>query len=130
MVELPDVGSKFPPELSGGMQKRVALARAISMRPRYIMYDEPTSGLDPETSNTIDLMIQNLTDRLKVTSVVVTHDMHSVLSIADRAAFVNEGVIWWSGTIEELHKCEDRVVVDFVSANEYQIGTRKPVNSN
>ena len=125
MVELPEVGSKFPPELSGGMQKRVALARAISMRPRYIMYDEPTSGLDPETSNTIDELIKNLAERLSVTSVVVTHDMHSVLSIADRAAFVNKGTIWWSGTIDELHECEDQVVVDFVRANEYQIGRRR-----
>lgn len=122
MVELPLVGPKFPPELSGGMQKRVALARAIAMRPRYIMYDEPTSGLDPETSNTIDELIKSLTVKLSVTSVVVTHDMHSVLSIADRAAFVNEGIIWWSGTIDELHRCEDPVLADFVRANEYQIG--------
>jgi phospholipid/cholesterol/gamma-HCH transport system ATP-binding protein len=93
------------------------------------MYDEPTSGLDPETSNTIDLLIQNLTDRLKVTSVVVTHDMHSVLSIADRAAFVNDGVIWWTGTISELHECDDKVVTDFVRANEYQIGTPKAINN-
>ena len=108
------------------MQKRVALARAISMQPRYIMYDEPTSGLDPETSNTIDALINNLTDRLKVTSVVVTHDMHSVLSIADRAAFVHQGTIWWTGTIDELHDCTDPVLVDFVRANEYQIGRHVP----
>ncbi len=129
MVELPKVGVKFPPQLSGGMRKRVALARAIAMRPRYIMYDEPTSGLDPETSNTIDQLIQNLTDRLKVTSIVVTHDMHSVLSIADRAAFVNEGIIWWTGTIDELHRCEDKVVTDFVRANEYQIGNVDPIRN-
>lgn len=122
MVELTDVGPKFPSELSGGMRKRVALARAIAMRPRYIMYDEPTSGLDPETSNTIDELIRNLATRLRVTSVVVTHDMHSVLSIADRAAFVNEGRIWWSGTIPELHLCTDPVLCDFIRANEYQIG--------
>ncbi len=122
MVELPDVGPKMPPELSGGMQKRVALARAIAMRPRYIMYDEPTSGLDPETSNTIDQLIKSLTDKLRVTSVVVTHDMHSVLTIADRAAFINEGVIWWIGTIPELHACTDKTLCDFVRANEYQIG--------
>ena len=123
MVELPDVGPKFPPELSGGMQKRVALARAIAMRPRYIMYDEPTSGLDPETSNTIDELIKSLSVRLNVTSVVVTHDMHSVLTIADRAAFINEGTVWWVGTIPELHACTDRTLCDFVRANEYQIGT-------
>ncbi|NND72166.1 MAG: ABC transporter ATP-binding protein [Rhodothermales bacterium] len=122
MVELPDVGTKLPSELSGGMQKRVALARAISMNPRYIMYDEPTSGLDPETSNTIDALINNLADRLNVTSVVVTHDMHSVLSIADRAAFIHNGTIWWVGTIDELHTCTDPVLIGFVKANEYQIG--------
>lgn len=122
MVELPDVGHKFPPELSGGMRKRVALARAISMSPRYIMYDEPTSGLDPETSNTIDDLIKSLASRLQVTSVVVTHDMHSVLSIADRAALVHDGVLHWTGTVEEIHLCEDPIVTDFVKANEYQIG--------
>jgi phospholipid/cholesterol/gamma-HCH transport system ATP-binding protein len=126
MVELPEVAEKFPPELSGGMQKRVALARAIALRPRYIMYDEPTSGLDPETSNTIDDLIRSLATRLKVTSVVVTHDMHSVLSIADRAAFVNDGVIWWSGSIDELHRCTDPVLGDFIRANEYQIGLSEP----
>jgi phospholipid/cholesterol/gamma-HCH transport system ATP-binding protein len=122
MVELANVGPKLPSDLSGGMRKRVALARAIAMRPRYIMYDEPTSGLDPETSNTIDELIKNLATRLKVTSVVVTHDMHSVLSIADRAAFVNAGLIWWVGTIPELHTCTDEKLSDFVRANEYQIG--------
>lgn len=122
MVELPDVGPKFPPELSGGMQKRVALARAIAMRPRYIMYDEPTSGLDPETSNVIDQMIKSLAVRLNVTSVVVTHDMHSVLTTADRVAFINEGRIWWVGSIPDLHVCADDTLINFVRANEYQIG--------
>lgn len=126
MVHLGEVGDKFPPELSGGMRKRVALARAIALRPRYIMYDEPTSGLDPETSNTIDELIKSLTDRLSVTSVVVTHDMHSVLTIADRAAFINEGIIWWIGTIDELHATSDTRVLDFVRANQYQIG--RPVH--
>lgn len=122
MVELPDVGPKFPSELSGGMRKRVALARAIAMHPRYIMYDEPTSGLDPETSNTIDELIKSLAERLHVTSVVVTHDMHSVLTIADRAAFIHDGRIWWIGTIPELHASTDQTLIGFVKANEYQIG--------
>ncbi|GIV59501.1 MAG: hypothetical protein KatS3mg043_0590 [Rhodothermaceae bacterium] len=76
MVQLPDVGSKMPAELSGGMRKRVALARAVALRPRYVIYDEPTSGLDPETSNTIDELIKSLTDQLHMTNIVVTHDMH------------------------------------------------------
>ena len=124
MVNLPDVGPKLPSELSGGMKKRVALARAVSLRPRYIIYDEPTSGLDPETSNTIDELISNLAEQLNVTSIVVTHDMHSVLSIADRAAFIHQGYMRWVGTIDELHASTDDVLCSFVKANEYQIGVR------
>lgn len=124
MVQLEDIGPKRPSELSGGMQKRVALARAIALRPRYIIYDEPTSGLDPETSNTIDALINSLANMLNVTSIVITHDMHSVLSIADRAAFVYRGELRWVGTLEELHSSEDGVLLDFVRANEYQIGPR------
>ncbi len=122
MVELHDVGPQMPAELSGGMKKRVALARAIALRPRYILYDEPTSGLDPETSNTIDVLIKGLADQLTVTSIVITHDMHSVLSIADRAAFIHAGRIHWVGTLQELHTSQDKVLCDFVKANEYQIG--------
>ncbi len=122
MVELVDVGSKMPAELSGGMKKRVALARAVALKPRYILYDEPTSGLDPETSNTIDVLIKGLADQLNVTSIVITHDMHSVLSIADRAAFIHAGRMHWVGSIQDLHTSEDRILNDFVRANEYQIG--------
>jgi phospholipid/cholesterol/gamma-HCH transport system ATP-binding protein len=122
MVQLSDVGPKRPSELSGGMQKRVALARAIALEPQYIIYDEPTSGLDPETSNAIDDLIRSLADQLNVTSIVVTHDMHSVLSIADRAAFIYRGEMRWVGTIDEMHHATDTVLMDFVRANEYQIG--------
>lgn len=122
LVELPDIGTKNPSELSGGMQKRVALARAIALEPRYIIYDEPTSGLDPETSNTIDALIKHLADELNATSVVVTHDMHSVLAIADRAAFIHQGRLHWVGTIDDMHASTDEVLLDFVRANEYQIG--------
>ncbi|WP_456427136.1 ABC transporter ATP-binding protein [Rhodocaloribacter sp.] len=122
MVQLPDVGPKMPAELSGGMRKRVALARAVALRPRYVIYDEPTSGLDPETSNTIDELIKSLTDQLHMTNIVVTHDMHSVLTIADRAAFIHNGHMHWVGTIEELHESHDPVLCRFVRANEYQIG--------
>jgi len=122
MVDLTDAGPKMPADLSGGMRKRVALARAVALRPRYIIYDEPTSGLDPETSNTIDVLIRDLAERLSVTSIVVTHDMHSVLSIADRAAFIYEGRMHWVGTIDELHAESDETLRAFVKANEYQIG--------
>ena len=104
------------------MRKRVALARAIALRPRYIIYDEPTSGLDPETSNTIDELISNLADQLNVTSIVISHDMHSVLAIADRAAFIHQGRLHWTGTIDELHRSTDATLLGFVRANEYQIG--------
>ena len=127
LVELPDVGPKKPAELSGGMQKRVALARAIALKPRYIIYDEPTSGLDPETSNSIDELIRALTDEMNVTSIVVTHDMHSVLSIADRAALLHHGRLHWVGTIDELHRSDDEVLCAFVKANEYQIGVPERV---
>ena len=122
LVELPDAGAKMPSELSGGQQKRVALARAISIEPKYILYDEPTSGLDPETSNTIDDLIGRLGAELGTTSVVVTHDMHSVLSIADHVAFVHDGELRWRGTVDDLHHADDPTLVAFVRANEYQIG--------
>lgn len=122
MVQLEDIGDKKPSELSGGMQKRVALARAIALEPKYVIYDEPTSGLDPETSNRIDDLINALSDHLNVTSIVITHDMHSVLQISDRVAFVYGGRIHWTGTIEELHRSDDQILMEFVRANEYKIG--------
>ncbi len=122
VVHLSGVGPKKPSELSGGMKKRVALARAISLRPRYIIYDEPTSGLDPETSNTINDLIKNLADQLNVTSIVISHDMHSVLKIADRAAFLHATRIHWVGTIAEMHRSDDATLRAFVKANEYAIG--------
>lgn len=125
MVQLEGIETKKPSELSGGMQKRVALARAIALEPKYIIYDEPTSGLDPETSNRIDELINSLTDRLNVTSIVITHDMHSVLSIADRIAFIYQGRIHWSGTVDELHASDDKTLLEFVRANEYRIGNQE-----
>lgn len=122
VVGLPDVGPKKPSELSGGMQKRVALARAIVLEPKYILYDEPTSGLDPQTSKTINRLITHLADTLGATSVVITHDMHSVLAIADRAGYLHEGRMHWVGTMEELHCCADEATLDFVKASEYTIG--------
>ena len=122
LVELPDVGPKRPNELSGGMQKRVALARAIATEPSYILYDEPTSGLDPETSNTIDELINRLAAELGATSIVITHDMHSVLNIADRVGFIHEGRMHWTGSLDDLHTATDPTLRAFVSANEYQIG--------
>ncbi len=122
LVHLPHVGAVNPSELSGGMRKRVALARAIALRPRYIIYDEPTSGLDPETSSTINELIKGLARQLEITSIVVTHDMHSVLAIADRVAFIHNARMHWVGSINDLHSSEDEVLHAFVKANEYFIG--------
>ena len=123
VVRLREAGPQKPAELSGGQRKRVALARAIALEPRYVLYDEPTSGLDPQTSDTINHLITRLADELNITSVVVTHDMHSVLAIADRAAFIHEGVIRWSGPTHAFAASDDDVLLDFVRASEYQIGT-------
>ena len=122
VVGLPDVGEKKPNEISGGMQKRVALARAIALEPKYILYDEPTSGLDPQTSATINDLIVHLAETLRATSVVITHDMNSVLRIADRAGFIHEQRLHWIGTMEELHCCADEATLAFVRASEYTIG--------
>lgn len=126
LVRLTGVGPKNPSELSGGMRKRVALARAIAIEPRYILYDEPTSGLDPETSNTINDLIEHLSEALNVTSVVVTHDMHSVLSIADRVAFLHNSHLQWVGPVSGLHDSPDPDLNAFVKANEYQVGSETP----
>lgn len=122
LVQLSNIGTKMPDELSGGMRKRIALARAIALRPRYIIYDEPTSGLDPETSNTINELIKGLAEHLEITSIVVTHDMHSVLQIADRVAFIHNTHMHWNGTIEEMQTSTDETLRSFVKANEYIIG--------
>ncbi|MCY3593869.1 MAG: ATP-binding cassette domain-containing protein [Bacteroidetes bacterium] len=129
LVQLSNIGSKKTDELSGGMRKRVALARAIALRPRYIIYDEPTSGLDPETSNTINDLIKGLADHLEITSIVVTHDMHSVLQIADCVAFIHDTRMHWNGTIDQLQKSSDETLRAFVKANEYVIGPQHSSNN-
>jgi phospholipid/cholesterol/gamma-HCH transport system ATP-binding protein len=130
VVNLSKAGSKMPSELSGGMQKRVALARAVALQPKYIFYDEPTSGLDPKTSNTINDLIKDLDNRLGITGIVISHDMHSVLSIADRIAFIHNGRVHWTGTVDDLHEATDETLLDFVTANEYQIGNNTPQHTD
>lgn len=122
LVHLDEAHGKKPSEISGGMQKRAALARAIALEPRCLLYDEPTSGLDPQTARTIDELIVDLSKALRVTSVVVTHDMFSVLGTADRIVFLHEGSVRWTGTVPELHAATDPVLLSFVKASEYQIG--------
>ena len=97
-VNLENVNKMYPSELSGGMKKRVAIARAISMNPRYLFCDEPNSGLDPQTAHLIDELIKEITLEYKMTTVVVTHDMNSVLEIGEKIYFLYQGKLWWEGT--------------------------------
>lgn len=129
MVNLEGVGQKQPSELSGGMRKRVGVARAIVHEPDYIMYDEPTSGLDPQTSDEINDLIMDMAENLDITSIVVTHDMHSVLKIAERVAFLDHGQLSWLGPIEELKSTEYTPLTNFIKASEYQI-TSNPKKEN
>jgi len=114
LVGLKGILNLKPAELSGGMKKRVGLARALVTNPSYILYDEPTTGLDPIMSDSIDLLIKDLSDKLKVTSVVVTHDMYSVKNVADKVAMMHQGKIYFNGSTEELITSEDKVISDFV----------------
>jgi phospholipid/cholesterol/gamma-HCH transport system ATP-binding protein len=114
MVGLPEVGPRYPSELSGGMRKRVGIARAVVLKPRYILWDEPTTGLDPVTTATMDRMILHVQRELGLTSVVVTHDLHSAFQVADRIALLHEGVIRASGTPGEMRASDDPVVRQFI----------------
>ena len=114
LVELPGVHNLKPAELSGGMKKRVGLARALITNPDYILYDEPTTGLDPIMSDSIDNLIKDLSKKLNVTSIVVTHDMYSVKNVADRVAMMHEGKIYFTGTPNELLESSDKVIIDFI----------------
>lgn len=114
MVGLPGIQELKPSELSGGMKKRVGLARALVTDPGYILYDEPTTGLDPIMSDSIDDLIKELAGKLKVTSIVVTHDMVSVRNVADTVAMIHEGKIYFHGTPAELLDSKDEVIVNFI----------------
>jgi len=114
MVGMSGVQKLKPAELSGGMKKRVGLARALITDPDYIFYDEPTTGLDPIMSDSIDDLIKELTEKLNSTSVVVTHDMYSVKNIADRVAMMNEGKIHFSGIPSELLSSKDPIIKEFI----------------
>ncbi|MBX7151251.1 ABC transporter ATP-binding protein [bacterium] len=117
MVGLPGIEKYRPSELSGGMKKRVSLARALAMDPQYVLYDEPTTGLDPIMSAIIDDLIQRLNNDLNITSIVVTHDMKSVYKISDRVAMLHYGVVRFNGTPDELKNTNDNVVRQFIEGN-------------
>ncbi len=114
LVDLPEVESKFPAELSGGMRKRVGIARAIARRPKYILYDEPTTGLDPVTSAVIDQLMVRMREKLGVTSIVITHDMRSAYTVGSRIAMLYEGKVRQSGTVEEIRHTKDPIVCQFI----------------
>lgn len=114
LVGLPGIQKKKPAELSGGMKKRVGLARALVTDPDYILYDEPTTGLDPIMADSIDELIKELADQLNATAIVVTHDMFSVKKAADKIAMIHDGKIYFTGTPDEVVKSKDSVIKDFI----------------
>ncbi len=115
LVGLPGIQKLKPAELSGGMRKRVGLARSLIANPKYILYDEPTTGLDPIMSDSIDELIKDLSDKLNVTSIVVTHDMFSVKKVADKIAMIHEGKIYYTGTPDEIHNSDDKIIQEFIN---------------
>jgi len=118
-VNLEGKNELYPSETSGGMQKRIAIARAISMNPEYLFVDEPNSGLDPITANVIDELIQDITIKYNMTTVVVTHDMNSVLEIGDTILFIHEGRAHWYGDKNTILKSDNKELNEFVYASEF-----------
>jgi phospholipid/cholesterol/gamma-HCH transport system ATP-binding protein len=117
-VNLENANKLFPSELSGGMKKRVAIARAISMNPRYLFCDEPNSGLDPPTAHLIDELIKEITVEYNMTTVVVTHDMNSVLEIGEKIYFLYKGKLWWEGNKHNILHTDNVELQDFVFTSE------------
>ncbi len=113
-VHLENVNNKFPAELSGGMQKRVAIARAIVMNPKYLFCDEPNSGLDPKTAIVIDNLIKNITDEYQMITVINTHDMNSVMEIGEKIIFLKDGLKVWEGSSMNIFKTDNEAVTNFV----------------
>jgi phospholipid/cholesterol/gamma-HCH transport system ATP-binding protein len=108
----------YPAEISGGMQKRVAIARAIALNPKYLFCDEPNSGLDPQTAILIDNLIKEIVKEYNITTIINTHDMNSVMEIADKIIFIHEGKLWWQGTKESIWTTDNAEVNNFIFASE------------
>ncbi|RRQ47421.1 ATP-binding cassette domain-containing protein [Maribacter algicola] len=117
-VNLVDAHNKFPAEISGGMQKRVAIARAIVMNPKYLFCDEPNSGLDPKTAILIDDLIKEITEEYNITTIINTHDMNSVMQIGEKILFLKDGLKEWEGTKKEIFKTENEAVTNFVYSSD------------
>jgi phospholipid/cholesterol/gamma-HCH transport system ATP-binding protein len=118
-VNLQNANGLYPSEISGGMKKRVAIARAISVQPKYLFCDEPNSGLDPKTSIVIDSLIQEITEEYNITTVVITHDMNSVIEIGENIMFIYKGKKYWEGSKEEILKTDNKELCDFVYATKF-----------
>ncbi len=116
-VNLDNAHLLYPSELSGGMVKRAAIARAIVLNPRYLFCDEPNSGLDPQTSIVIDNLIQDITKEYNITTIINTHDMNSVMEIGEKIVFIYEGHKWWEGSKDDILQAENRELEDFVFAS-------------
>lgn len=116
-VHLENVNRLYPSEISGGMKKRVAIARAIAMNPKYLFCDEPNSGLDPKTSIVIDELIREITSEFKTTTVVNTHDMNSLTEIGEKIVFIYKGKKWWEGAYDEIRHSDNKELNDFVFAS-------------
>jgi phospholipid/cholesterol/gamma-HCH transport system ATP-binding protein len=117
-VNLENVNKKFPAEISGGMQKRVSIARAIVNKPKFLFCDEPNSGLDPKTATLIDTLIQEITHEYDITTVVVTHDMNSVMEIGEKVVLLKHGKLVWQGTNQEIFKTDNEDVTSFVYSSD------------
>jgi phospholipid/cholesterol/gamma-HCH transport system ATP-binding protein len=117
-VNLAGKGNLFPSELSGGMVKRVAIARAISLNPKYLFCDEPNSGLDPKTADVIDQLIVEITKENNMTTIINTHDMNSVLTIGENINYIHDGKIWWRGSTKEVLDTDNKELNDFIFATE------------
>ncbi len=117
-VNLKDANKLMPSELSGGMVKRVAIARAIALKPKYLFCDEPNSGLDPKTSDRIDRLIREITTEYNMTTIVNTHDMNSVLNIGDNISFIHGGTLWWKGNKDNVLHSDNRELNEFIFATE------------
>ena len=118
-VKLEGVNNKFPAELSGGMKKRVGLARALVMKPKYLFCDEPNSGLDPQTSIVIDRLIEELTVEFNITTIVVTHDMNSVMEIGNHIIYLHQGKKEWEGSNKDIIYSENKLLNNFIFASEF-----------
>ncbi|WP_347373181.1 ATP-binding cassette domain-containing protein [Aequorivita sp. Q41] len=117
-VNLENVNKKFPAEISGGMQKRVSIARAIVNKPKFLFCDEPNSGLDPKTATLIDTLIQEITHEYNITTIVVTHDMNSVMEIGEKVVLLKNGKLVWQGTNQEIFKTDNEDVTSFVYSSD------------